>query len=143
MQENYHNILDNAGIRPSVQRVAVYSYLCEKKNHPTVEMVYADLAPSYPTLSRTTIYNTLKLFEEKHIVQSIQIEDDKLRYDANMVQHIHFKCEQCGNVFDLFCDELISDYSAQYSKLLPQGYSVSKTQTNIWGTCVSCKKNGQ
>ena len=75
--KNYHTTLSEAGVRPSVQRVAVYSYLCEHPVHPTVETLYASLSPEYPTLSKTTIYNTLKLFEEKKLVHSLKIEDDK------------------------------------------------------------------
>jgi len=65
MADNYHTRLNAVGIRPSVQRVAVYAYLCEHPVHPTVETVYSALSSDYPTLSKTTIYNTLRLFEEK------------------------------------------------------------------------------
>lgn len=141
MSENYHTKLNSAGIRPSVQRVAVYSYLCEKRNHPTVETVYDDLSPIYPTLSKTTIYNTLKLFETKNLVQTIQIEDDKLRYDADVSQHLHFKCEKCGKVYDVFDDRNLPLFAAQCAALLPAGFQTLKIQTNIWGLCADCAKN--
>lgn len=140
MLNTYHTTLSNAGIRPSVQRVAVYAYLEENKNHPTVETVFAALSPSYPTLSRTTIYNTLKLFEEKKLVQSIQIEDDKLRYDSDMSEHIHFKCMKCGNVYDVFDGVKIAEQNERVSALLPHGFRLSKLQTNIWGCCAECSK---
>lgn len=134
----YQEKLSNAGIRPSVQRVAVYAYIDENKNHPTVETVYAALASDYPTLSRTTIYNTLKLFEEKKIVQSIQIEDGKLRYDTDTSEHIHFKCIKCGKVFDIFGGAKIHEQHSSLSTMLPQGFTTEKMQTNIWGICESC-----
>lgn len=140
MSNTYHTTLSNAGIRPSVQRVAVYAYLEENKNHPTVETVFAALSPAYPTLSRTTIYNTLKLFEEKKLVQSIQIEDDKLRYDSDMSRHIHFKCMKCGNVYDVFNGEKITEQTDKITNMLPQGFRLSKMQTNIWGHCAECGK---
>ena len=127
--KNYHTTLSEAGVRPSVQRVAVYSYLCEHPVHPTVETLYASLSPEYPTLSKTTIYNTLKLFEEKNLVHSLKIEDDKLRYDADIRPHIHFKCEKCGKVFDVFDDTNIADYTLK-----------TKMQTNMWGICRDCAK---
>src|SRR5574344_177537 len=138
MSENYHTRLDGAGIRPSVQRVAVYSFLCEHPVHPTVETVYAALSPEYPTLSKTTIYNTLKLFEEKKLVQTIKIEDDKLRYDADVTPHLHFKCEKCGRVFDIFDDKNLPDYEEKCRGLLPDGFFMSKMQTNLWGICSDC-----
>ena len=64
MQNYVIETLSNHNIKPSLQRIAVYSYLIEKKNHPTVDMIYSDLHPTMPTLSKTTVYNTLKLFIE-------------------------------------------------------------------------------
>lgn len=131
---NYSRILSKAGIRPSVQRVAIYSYLYENPIHPDIEKIYSELSPVYATLSKTTVYNTLKLFEEKNIVQSVKIEDDKLRFDANTTQHIHFKCENCGNIYD------ISQTQNSHPKL-PEKYKIKKIQTYIWGFCPACKEN--
>jgi Fur family transcriptional regulator, peroxide stress response regulator len=138
MADNYHTRLNAVGIRPSVQRVAVYAYLCEHPVHPTVETVYSALSSDYPTLSKTTIYNTLRLFEEKKIVQTIKIEDDKLRYDADTTPHLHFKCAKCGRVFDIFDDHGLPEYIAECGRLLPEGFSIEKMQTNIWGICADC-----
>ena len=138
--KQYHNTLQDAGIRPSIQRTAIYGYLCEHPVHPDVETVYDALNPIYPTLSKTTVYNTLKLFEEKHIVQSIKIEDDKLRFDAEMRNHYHFKCTKCGKIFDIFLDEDKVPSEASYTGIMPQGFSLSKIQTNLWGLCSDCSK---
>ena len=138
MNKEYQLVLENAGIRPSIQRIAVYRYLCENPVHPDVETVYADLAPSYPTISKTTVYNTLKLFEEKKIVQSIKIEDDKLRFDAEMRDHFHFKCIKCNKIFDIFSESEEHKLSEQCEKILPSGFLMTKVQTNLWGTCREC-----
>ena len=140
VMEHYHKILDAAGIRPSVQRVAVYSYLCEHPIHPTVETLFAALSPDYPTLSKTTIYNTLKLFEQKNLVRAVKIEDDKLRYDAEMQPHIHFKCEKCGRVFDVYDDTALPAFMLKCNDLIPTGFTMSKMQANLWGVCADCAK---
>lgn len=132
MTNKYHEILQNAGIRPSLQRIAIYAYMCEHPVHPDVETVYNDLYPIYPTLSKTTVYNTLKLFEENKIVQSIKIDDDKLRFDAKMSEHLHFKCMKCQKIFDV-------PGSTSLDKCeLPEHFSVSKIQINLWGVCDKC-----
>lgn len=138
MKKEYHLILKNADIRPSIQRVAIYAYLCEHPCHPDVETVYDELFPLYPTLSKTTVYNTLKLFEEKNIVQSIKIDDDKLRFDAEMKNHLHFKCTNCGQIYDVFCDKNQTDMVKECSELLPAGFKMNKIQTNLWGMCNNC-----
>lgn len=140
MANQYHTTLQNAGIRPSIQRVAIYSYLCEHPIHPDVETVYFELNPIYPTLSKTTVYNTLKLFEDKKIVQSIKIDDDKLRFDASIKPHIHFKCNKCSQIYDIFTDDINSTYDDKYTPYLPEGFSANKIQTNLWGICKNCSE---
>ncbi len=61
------------GVAPSTPRIAVYKYLCEMRNHPTADEVYNVLLPLYPTLSRTTVYNTMKVLREHRAVQTILI----------------------------------------------------------------------
>lgn len=134
MQNEAIENLTSHNIRPSVQRMAVYSYLLEKKNHPTVDMIYTDLHPSIPTLSKTTVYNTLKLFLDNNLVQTIIIEDEQLRFDADTSNHIHFKCTKCNQIYDIFTDENISQFK------LPQNFTTSKTQVNMWGLCPKCTK---
>lgn len=48
-------------IRPSVQRVAIMQYLLDHRTHPTADDIYTELVKTMPTLSRTTVYNTLQL----------------------------------------------------------------------------------
>lgn len=134
MTNKYHEILQNAGIRPSLQRIAIYAYMCEHPVHPDVETVYNDLYPVYPTLSKTTVYNTLKLFEENKIVQSLKIEDDKLRFDADMSEHLHFKCMKCQKIFDIPASSEYKDF------ILPKGFKTSKMQINLWGLCSDCSQ---
>ena len=68
-QEFIHGYLLSHKIKPSMQRIAIMDYLFEHKVHPTVDKIFNDLYPQIPTLSKTTVYNTLKLFAyqgEKH-----------------------------------------------------------------------------
>ena len=62
--ENIGHYLKSKSIRPSLQRIRILEYLIKNRNHPTVEMIYNELLCEMPTLSKTTIYNTLKLFVE-------------------------------------------------------------------------------
>ena len=91
MEKNFSQAIAAKGIRPSMQRTAIYEYLCTHPTHPTVDAVYRSLSATHPTLSRTTVYSTLRLLAEHGLVQAITIEDDELRYDAETKPHIHFK----------------------------------------------------
>jgi len=138
MSINYAKTIEEKGIRPSIQRTVIYEYVCTHKIHPTVDDVYTALSPLYSTLSRTTVYNTLKLFSEKALVQIVKIEDDELRYDAEIKPHLHFKCEKCHKVYDIFDDEKIVSFNNMCNKLMPTGFMLNTIQTNLWGICSSC-----
>ena len=59
------------GIKPSVQRIAIMEYLFKHHTHPTVDEIYTELLPQIPTLSKTTVYNTLKLFVQQGTAMQI------------------------------------------------------------------------
>jgi len=94
------NLLKEKNISPSIQRIRVLDYLQNSKNHPTVDNIYIDLVKEIPTLSKTTVYNILKLFTEKNIARTVRIGNNEARYDGNTSTHGHFKCDKCGNIYD-------------------------------------------
>lgn len=94
------SILIDHGIKPSYQRIKVFQYLVEQKNHPTVDKIYSELIHDIPTLSKTTVYNTLRLFASVDLVNCLTINGDEIRYDADLHKHGHFICEKCCSIYD-------------------------------------------
>ncbi len=125
--------LTDSGIKPSYQRIRILSYLLNNKNHPTVEMIHKELIHDIPTLSKTTVYNTLKQFVEKGITQIINIEDNETRYDADISTHGHFKCIKCNKVFDFHFD----NKNFEINDL--EDFEFLQTHLYIKGICKTCK----
>ncbi|MDC7223221.1 MAG: Fur family transcriptional regulator [Spirochaetales bacterium] len=125
--------LEERGVRATQQRLAVYNYLATHKNHPTVETIYSSLHPQMPTLSKTTLYNTLKLFTEKNLVLSLKIDSEEVRYDGDTSDHGHCKCRVCGEVFDF-------ELSGNAPGTLPAGFTAESTHVYVWGTCADCSE---
>ena len=50
-------------IKPSLQRMAIMEYLMSHLTYPTADSIFNDLYSLIPTLSKTTVYNTLKRLE--------------------------------------------------------------------------------
>lgn len=130
--KDYTKILRQHGIRPSVQRLAVYDYLWKNRTHPTAEEIFTALSPSIATLSRTTIYNTLRLFTEKGAAQMITIEEKEMRFDVLTEIHGHFKCSSCGMVSDFELD------GGSIRKHLPKNARGETFQVHVHGTCAKC-----
>lgn len=128
------------GIRPSPQRVAVMRFLLEHRIHPTVDMVFSELHKMMPTLSKTTIYNTLKLLEEKGAIQVLNIDDKNVRLDGEVTPHAHFLCRKCGSLFDVPLSQQAVNLLSSVSQI-PEfsGFEVRATQIYHKGLCPKCK----
>lgn len=129
---NFIAHLTSNNIKPSVQRIKVYEYLYNNKNHPTVDKIYTHLVNEIPTLSKTTVYNTLKLFIDNGIATTVTIEENEVRYDATMEEHAHFKCDECGNIYDIEMD--LSQI--KFKKI--GTFKVDKTNVYLSGKCKKC-----
>jgi len=124
--------LTENNIKPSIQRMKIYEYLYNNKMHPTVDKIYNSLSNEMPTLSKTTVYNTLNLFVDNGVASTVTIEDNEVRYDVTIEEHAHFKCNDCGNIYDIQMD--LSQ--AKFMKL--NGFEIDKTDVYLNGKCKKC-----
>ncbi len=129
---NIPNYLTENEIKPSYQRIKIFEYLYQEMNHPTVDLIYKTLAPEIPTLSKTTVYNTLKLFVDKGITSTVTIENNEVRYDAIVTHHGHFKCTICGIIVDITLD--FNQLNIDELK----DATIEKTQVHLIGKCNKC-----
>ena len=106
--------LRERGINPSMQRIAILDYMATHFTHPTVDNIYNDLFPTMPTLSKTTIYNTLTLFAEQGLIMRFMTNDDVMHFDGNAENHTHFKCQQCGKIYDFPLPEIKTPQMEQF-----------------------------
>ena len=88
-------------IKPSVQRMAIMEYLMKNRVHPTADEIYGALYPTMPTLSKTTVYNTMRLFMEQGAIKALVIDEKNVRFDVDTSDHAHFMCLGCGCVYDI------------------------------------------
>lgn len=127
-------LMDEAGIRPSLQRLAVLEYLAGCHHHPSADEIYATLIESYPTLSRTTVFNTLRVFVEKGLVNDVDITAEMTRYDfARRTPHAHFQCRRCRRIFDIPFD--------MAALAAPEGYACDNVNLYFKGLCPDCYKS--
>lgn len=129
--------LSKHGIRPSAQRIAIMDYLLTHKTHPTVEEIFLALSPSMPTLSKTTLYNTLKLFYDKNVALMLTLDERNVRFDGDIRPHAHFQCQVCGRVYDIMEDELPELKGVCKQKL--GNLTIETVELSYRGTCGECR----
>ncbi len=132
--KHLRDVLIQKGVKPSFQRIYILQYIMNTSTHPSVDTIFNALYQEIPTLSRTTVYNTLNLFAQKGIVTALNISDTELHYDYLETPHAHFKCVMCQKIYDIPLEsELlnVNDY---------HGHQINETQINFKGICKDCLK---
>ena len=129
-----YEYLQSFGIKPSVQRIAIMDYLLTHRTHPAIDEIYLALCEQIPTLSKTTVYNTLKLFVEHGAAQMLTIDERNTCYDADIQLHAHFLCKKCGKIIDL----PPSPEQAKVSAMKEEGFKVDEIHQYFKGYCPSC-----
>lgn len=130
MRQQAIHILTAHNIRPSEQRIAILQYLLNHPTHPTADTIYEHLHPTMPTLSRTTVYNTLRSLTDSQAVRMLTTDDKNTRYDADTTPHSHLRCTRCGRLFDI--------PQTPVRTTPPKGFRIDTTQTYHTGLCPDC-----
>lgn len=86
--------------RHTMQKQIVYEAVNLLKNHPSAEDVYKYIHPKYPQISLSTVYRNLYSLVQDGKIKRLNTLTPE-RFDHFIDDHIHFKCNECGRLFDL------------------------------------------
>ncbi len=130
--EKIKDLMYSANIKPTFERLSILQYLQKRHNHPTALMIYKEVVKQIPTISKTTVYNALKLFTERGLVTPLYITGSEVRYDLVEHNHHHFLCERCGKIIDLDIGCPI------FEKKTYDGHKITEQHGYFRGICKSC-----
>jgi Fe2+ or Zn2+ uptake regulation protein len=136
MFEKYVKLLKENSIKVTSQRLEILKYLDENRNHSTADQIYTGLKEKTPSLSKTTVYNSVETLKEHGLIQSLTISGSESRYDFRHDMHHHFLCKKCGKIIDIDikCPNL--------GKMLENGHKVEEVHGYFKGICKECMKKG-
>lgn len=127
--------LRNSGVRMTPQRHAILSYLLDSMTHPSADDIYKALAKNFPNMSVATVYNNLKVFVETGLVRELTYGDNASRFEADMTEHYHAICEQCGTIKDFEYPPLheVEEKAAELTRFKVFGHRME-----VYGICEDC-----
>lgn len=129
-------ILQQAGLRPTTQRVAILQFMIDEKRHWTADELFHQMRGSLPTLSLATVYNTLKAFVESGVLKELTFGDAASRFDLNVSPHHHMVCDQCGKLQDIYLEEVPVDWIQEAEK--DHQFYTKDIQIELHGLCQQC-----
>ena len=128
-------LLENAGIRPTSNRVLVLRTITVEKRPLSLREIEEKLQ----TLEKSSIFRVLSLLAEKHVLHTVEDGDGTARYELCNAGHLslqedihaHFYCTKCRKVY-CFDSIHMPDVS------LPDGFLVSSMNYMFKGICPDC-----
>lgn len=127
--------LTQKGIKPTANRIIIYKVL-HSTDRP---LSLSDMEDIVPTLDKSSIFRTLTLFAEHHLLHSIEDGSGSLKYElcggkegcSLDDMHIHFYCTECHQTF---CFESIRIPVVG----LPSGFEATGVNYMVKGKCPDC-----
>ena len=132
MFEKYVELLKEKSIKITPQRLEILKYLDNNRNHPTADQIYINLKGKNPSLSKTTVYNSLEILNKNNIIQAISITGSENRYDYKNDMHHHFICKKCRSIID------IDIACPNIKKTINEGYKIQEVHGYFKGICKKC-----
>ncbi|MDD3716536.1 MAG: transcriptional repressor [Candidatus Marinimicrobia bacterium] len=126
--------------RNTRQRKRIMELLRSTDTHPTANWVYDQLKNEFPSLSLGTVYRNLNILQEQGMLVRISSGSTFDRFDAVVEAHPHFRCRNCGKLYDIRIPE--QDYYLQPGDR-STGHLVESLFIEYRGICASCLEDGK
>ncbi len=121
------------GLKLTPQRLAILDYLEGNKEHPSAEDIYKAISERFPTMSFSTVYNTLETLKQKGMLWELTIDADKKRFDPNTAHHNHLICITCKRIVDIH-----SKYELEVDDNDKKGFQIVGSHVEFYGICPEC-----
>ena len=137
MSETIEEKCISKGVKLTEQRKIIARVMSESKktygesDHPDVDELYKRVSRVDPRISISTVYRTVKLFEESGILTKHDFKGGKARYEAiNESHHDHLIDVKTGEIIE-FVDEEIEKLQEKVAK--KYGYELVDHKLELYG----------
>lgn len=146
-EEKVKDLLREKGLKVTSQRLMVLNILsAHGDEHLTVEEIYDLAKEESPEIGLATIYRTVQVLLELHVIEKVTFDDGFARYELNGEEtgsghrHHHAICTQCGKVYSLETDILDTLEKQVFESL---GFEVTDHEVKLYGLCSACRRKAQ
>ena len=129
-------LLEEKNVRPTAMRILIYKFMAQKDSAVAMK----DIESAFAKADRTTLYRSLKTFEEKNVVHQIDDGTGIAKYalceegcncETEQDLHLHFHCSNC--------DETVCLTEHKIPQInLPDGFLAEEVNLVLTGICDKC-----
>ena len=125
--------------RITAQRRRILEYLKSVKTHPRAEVIFEAVRKDIPKITLATVYRNLNILADNGEILKF-IKDGEARFDGDVSSHQHCFCRVCGNVEDVFCED-IDEYALD--RIGDGKFFAEDVHVFFYGKCQNCYKGGE
>lgn len=131
-------LLRENGLRATAQRIGILEAIVDTEGHPTAEDVWERAREDQPTLSLSTVYDTLSRFVELGLIDEVHAGEGATRYEFFDRPHLNIVCSTCGDVRDVDVGAVETLIEAADDS----AFDVPDQPVELEGVCASCRDQG-
>jgi Fur family ferric uptake transcriptional regulator len=137
-QKSFFKKLRERGLRLTPQREMVLTVMHKLEGFATAEEIYEGVQTFSSSVDISTIYRTLDLFQDFHVISTVDPGDGQRRYRLadTGAPRLHLVCRACGKVIGVDLEPVQS--LAAYLKER-EGFEADLDRLSIPGLCRECR----
>ncbi len=134
-KNNLTKILKKSGLIYTPQRQAILEELNHKRDHRDVEEICFSLKTKGINVSRATVYRTLELLVNHHLVLRLDLGEGKYRYESkDSDHHDHIICLDCNKIIE-FMNNRIEELQEKVAH--ENGFLLQRHVHQLFGHCLN------
>ena len=123
--------------RQTKQREAILKLLRSARAHYTADQIYDEVRKEISNISKGTVYRNLKILRDTGQISELNLNGTVSRFEGRQDNHYHFRCDNCGRVFDV--DEPV-DTELDKKVAGKTGFKITYHQLEFRGLCRDCQR---
>lgn len=144
-REQFKRILKENGLKVTRQRLVVLEAILScPEEHLSADEIFALVKVDCPQMGLATVYRTIQLLSELHLIDRINFDDGYVRYEMGSAfdreqkhHHHHLICSDCGKVIS-FQDDLLEELEEKIARTT--GFEVVDHEVKLYGRCIDCRR---
>lgn len=137
-EERFRVFLEIRGEKLTDPRRVLVKHIFSAHKHFDADELVRDLHDSGHSISRSTVYRTLRLLVEAGLLREFRLVNrSAYEHDYGYPNHDHLHCTECNKIVE-FCNEEILAIREAISRL--HGFRATEHRFLISGICADCSR---